>query len=680
MKSIEEQAINTYNNNLDYFFTEHPEIYKKINILNIAIESGQYKEKYSLEYKNHYFDIQEIASKQYLYAKDSNEISKQVAKQVNFTKTENVIETFYNINISEEQAQEYHEMTDVPYSPLYATSNLIYYATKNAPKTTTLKRLEKYIYFGVGTGKHLELIQKKVKSSKVIVIEDNLELFRLSLFTLDYGKVFKNIKIFYSIAEDNNTFKSIFTEYLTAGYNHNQYLKYTMFSENYISKIKNIQDIMVTESYIAYPYSKQLKSLLTTPEYLVENYNYLNVSKKINDDYFSKKPTLLLAAGPSLLKQIEWVKENQNKFIIVCVLASLQTLNKYNIKPDIVVNLDSSSIILKFFKNVNIETFLSDTLFLFSSMTNKKISDKVPKENIYIFESNSFYKQNFGSITTPSVGELAYGLLLKFGVKNLYLLGLDLALDAETKSRYSNQEHELGYTYKDEIEDTYNHKLEGSTAYVKGNFVDEVLTLPIFKISIHDFGVLSDRYKDHNQFVYNISDGAFLRGTTPLKIEDIDTTDMKILNKPLKGTLEKNFQQISQNYVNQDDLNYISAALDEAIYLYETIIEYKSKKPHTNIDVYMLTLSKLINTLLKIGKDDSLDINRIMYNYFRFITPYIFDLFNTKELSNTKKHIKKVNTILISQIEKILDIYIKTMSVYKLFAEKSFEEKRKSQS
>ncbi|MCF6309493.1 MAG: DUF115 domain-containing protein [Sulfurimonas sp.] len=672
MNSIEDQALQTYQNNMDYFSTQHPEVYKKLNLLNIAIETGQYKEKYSLEYKNNYFDIQELESQQFLYGENSNEISKKVAKKVNHTKTENVIETFYNQNLSENYAQQFHDIIEISYSPLYATSNLIFYTTKNAPKaTTTLKRLEKYIFFGVGNGKHLELIQNKIKSSKVLIIEDDLELFRLSLFTIDYNKVFENIKIFYSIAENNSEFKSTFENYLISGYNHNHYLKYTIFSENYISKIKKIQDIIITQNYIAYPYATQLKNILKTPEYLVENYNYLNISEHVNNNFFVKKSVLLLAAGPSLLKQIDWVKANQNKFIIICVLASLQTLYKHNIKPDIVVNLDPDEILLKFFKGIKVESFLSDTIFVFSSMVSKKVSNMVPKKNIYIFESNSHCKQNFGSITSPSVGELSYGLLLIFGIKTLYMLGLDLALDAETKRMYANEEHERGGKLNNEMEDVYNHQLEHTVAYVKGNFLDKVPTIPIFKTSIHDFGMLHDMYQKPDQTVYNLSDGAFLKGTIPLKIEDFNLTNMDIFSKPLRNELENFFQSFSQNHVNQDDTDYISEALNEGIYLFDTLKDYNLKKSYPNLDLYMLTLSQLINTLIGKEKEKALDINYIMYSYFLYITPYIFDFFNTKELSNNKKHIKKINTILVSQIEKILNIYIKTMHVYKLFAEKS---------
>ncbi len=671
MESIEKQAFETYQNNLNYFLKEHPEVYKKINLLNMAIESGQYQEKYALEYKDGYFDIQELNSKNYLYNDNSSKVSKVFAKSVNFSKTENVIETFYNVNLNEKSAQNYHDMIDVVKSPLYAAAKIIHYTTITVPKNTNLKKLEKYIYFGIGTGEHIKLIQEKIKSSKIIIIENNLELFRLSLFTLDFNNAFGNAHVFYSIAENIVEFKQTFSDFFVDGYNHNQYLKYTLFSQDYISRIKNIQDILITESYIIYPYTMHLRTLLKTPQYLINNYNYLNISENLDHGYFTQKPTLLLAAGPSLVKQIEWIQKNQHKFIVVCVLASLQTLYKYNIKPDIIINLDSDEILLKFLKGVDIENFLSDTIFLFSSMTNTELVNSFKKKNIFIFESTSHYKQGFGSMTTPSVGELSYGLLLTFGVKELYLLGIDLALDANTRQRYSNENHELGNQYKNEDENIYNHQLASTIAYVDGNFLDKVPTLPVFKVSIHDFGLLSTRKKSDIQNVYNLSDGAFLQGATPLKISDLDTKDFPSINKPIQNNLQDFFETISQDYVNEKDFDNLCNILNEAKYLLQKVNEYKLQKSFSNTNSYLITFAKLLNILIGLGKEEPSDMNTIMYNYFRYTTPYIFDLFNTKELTNPKKHIKKINAINVSQIQKILTIYIETIDSYKVLVEDS---------
>jgi hypothetical protein len=49
--SIEEKAIQMFQENLLFFQTNHTQVYEKIIALNTAIEKGFYEEKYDLEYK-----------------------------------------------------------------------------------------------------------------------------------------------------------------------------------------------------------------------------------------------------------------------------------------------------------------------------------------------------------------------------------------------------------------------------------------------------------------------------------------------------------------------------------------------------------------------------------------------------------------------------------------------------
>ena len=84
MSTIEETALNTYTKNIDYFKKEHPEIYEKIDNLNTNLNSILYTNKYELEYKDEgYFDVLELASKQFLYQQNSLEYSEFLANIIN---------------------------------------------------------------------------------------------------------------------------------------------------------------------------------------------------------------------------------------------------------------------------------------------------------------------------------------------------------------------------------------------------------------------------------------------------------------------------------------------------------------------------------------------------------------------------------------------------------------------
>lgn len=64
--TIEQQAYSLYKTNLNYFKNNFPELYEKLNLLDVAIQLGQYKENLALEYNNNYFDLRDEQSKEWL--------------------------------------------------------------------------------------------------------------------------------------------------------------------------------------------------------------------------------------------------------------------------------------------------------------------------------------------------------------------------------------------------------------------------------------------------------------------------------------------------------------------------------------------------------------------------------------------------------------------------------------
>ena len=76
--------------------------------------------------------------------------------------------------------------------------------------------------------------------------------------------------------------------------------------------------------------------------------NYL-----INNNFYSKKPFVLVAAGPSLDKNLLILKEAQDKCIILCAEVILFKLMDNGITPDYVVTIDPSEQFVRFLKDVD---------------------------------------------------------------------------------------------------------------------------------------------------------------------------------------------------------------------------------------------------------------------------------------------------------------------------------------
>ncbi len=321
------------------------------------------------------------------------------------------------------------------------------------------------------------------------------------------------------------------------------------------------------------------------------------------------------------------------------------------------------------------DTFLKDTLFIFSSMTHKHVADLIPKERLYLFDSMANHKKDFGQIVAPSVGELSYGIMLTLGFTDIYLLGLDLALDPETNQRYADKEHKLNLTEEDT--NIHSAQLQNTIINVKGNFIDTVSTLPIFKMSIDSFKYLSMSRKKNTQSVYNLCNGAMLEGSIPLHIEDI--TELKSFDKDdtYKKLFKEFFDKNSENHATKNDIDYLNTLLIEAQKLRAILIEYSTTIVYDTIDDNMINFGNLIEILQGKDSDTKTELHAIMTKYNQFITGYVIAFFNTNEIQEQNKHFEYIFATYIQQSQKIINVYVQTVENYKIIAEYNLEKIKK---
>ncbi|MGN0342157.1 MAG: motility associated factor glycosyltransferase family protein [Roseburia sp.] len=173
--------------------------------------------------------------------------------------------------------------------------------------------------------------------------------------------------------------------------------------------------------------------------------------------YFQEKkvcdlPVIIVAAGPSLNKNIEELKEAKGKAFIMVVDAALRAMESHGICPDLALSVDAK-VRDEFFQGVNIEKmalFLSthSNPSLIQAHKGRHFYDTAPNDlfasyarqvsdNQYVFLGNG------GSVSTA-----AYCLALYLGFRTIIFVGQDLAFtDGQSyhkelvKDEKSNQEY-----------------------------------------------------------------------------------------------------------------------------------------------------------------------------------------------------------------------------------------------
>lgn len=649
-----DEVIARFNKNIVYFQENQNTVFSKLVSFDDAIEKGYYQEKYELVYENDDYDVFEKNTLQYLYAKDIKKHTKSVIDNVHLDLLENLFEGVYNYEISDEDLARYSNLNHFE-SEISSIALLLHTLQNQEIKSKYLKKLNKFIFFGTGLGRHIEELDKKIASKVYFIIEDDLELFRLSLFVTDYDALSKNATLIFSVFEDEIEFLKTSRIFLDVQYELNRYLKYFYLLSSKNEKIDLFHCSIMDQSHLHFSYNNYLVQSLLPLKYLHGGYSFLNKNVSFLGDFFSSKPVLLLAAGPSLLKNIKWVKEHQNKFIIVSVSVILSILEEEQITPDIVIHLDAIDKDLSFNK-IKSFSFLQNTIYLFSAKTAPSMLDKIKRENVFFFENSTSYKEKSFRPSSPCVGSVSYQILLYFGVRNMYLLGLDLAVDSKTgMTHYESHEYSKNLGIEKSIFDGDSLSYKSNLIEVDGNFEKKVYTTSSFKGSIETIDFTTQKIKKEIQNIFNLSNGAKFLGIKPLQTNNIllNSIDKKDISKELLKIFEKE----SLNILTGDEKTKILKAVVFAKNSKKAVASFL-KNIFTSEEEFkkeLLTLSKNLTQYFKY------DLEYIFDSYFKYVLAYIFDFLNREELELGNKEIEMLQKLVGRELEKIINYYQEKM-------------------
>lgn len=660
-QEIELKAIDNYVNNMKFLKEHSPQLHRKLLVLDEALNSGVIKSKFELEYRNNeYFDILDVEKNSWFYGINSLEHAKSITKDIDLDATKNSFKTFYEFHY-EDGVMEKVKNVSILSSVVFGNAPIVDYINNNSPEQRILKQIFCYLIFGVGLGFHLPLIKKNIGAKFYLIIEPQLEIFRLSLFTINYEELNIGNQLMFFIGNDKETFALRFREFHDKAYLYNQYIKFFLFSKTSEIYFEQIQSMLSSQGHTMFSYERMLYSMAQTAEYVQNGFNFMKVNARMNLKLANNAPYLMLAGGPSFKKNIEFVKKNQDKFIIVTILSLVVILEEYGIQPDIITNYDDSEVFIDIvYKKLKNENYFDDKIIILSSHVNRKFVSLLPKDNIYFFNALFSSKKDYGAVTGPSIGEMTYALSLIFSPNELYLLGLDLAHDPETgKSHFEgyNEESQFSVDRDASIE---KFSLRRNVMKLKGNLRDEVETTAVYYISIKQFDVFTKMYNpDKKTIVYNLSDGAYLKDVIPLEIKDFNTSKYMDIDKTnLKDEIRDLLSNFSSKQFSEEDIIVNKEKFEDANKLKEKCNNILLSIKHSSIDEYLIALENLDAEFSK-SEYKCGDLNSAILNFFRYNLPYIFYFFNLKGIKNPKSHIKKINKNLSNKLEKIIDFYLR---------------------
>ena len=599
IEEIQNTMFLIYSKNLNFFKNDYPEIYMKI----LDLEKKNIYE-YSIDFINNHFELVNNKN-EYIYNCDPYYDAEYRLKNINEGSSFSLIKT----DKEYDQVKTYDFRID-PYAILNNYIEII--------KNKNVCINQKCIFLGSILGLHISSIVKESDFKIFLIIEDNLEIFRLSMFLNDYEDISIKKKIFFMINEKNKSDKIIDLLQISPEYNNK--IRFELASEKDFYLIEEVLNIFLQENEINYPFSEYLISYIRGITYIKNNYNLL----KLNTSYSILKGhrILFLGGGLSFEKEIDFIIRNKNKFLIVCVAAVLKILEKYDIVPIIIITSDSSNVIKEQFL-VN-DKYYTNSIILASNKTDENVIRLFSKENVFLFNDSLELFNDTGINIGVNVGNIGYSILLKLGVDSIYLLGFDACIDQNSKKSHSTKIETTEYKsfdlFKEEKVSSETHLIK-----VKGNFRSFVYTTNHFKGMIDSFVKMKN---DFNVNAYNLSDGAFLDGIKPLKPSNLSFNSLYTTNNEI--ILKKGFRKISKNDFTTLELSLINDEKD----LIEQLKNLDKLELYSNfVNIY----KKNENSLLL----------QILNKYFLLVLPYY----------NYSKQIDifKANNLLINNFYDIID-------------------------
>jgi len=656
----------TFLANLAFLSEYDNNLFQRVDQLSQMIEKGIYKEKYRLEFimESGDFDIYDIINDKYLYNKEPKKINDEMVKKIELDEKNSIfdlpehfifkdkpeIDTENRFNFEKQI-----ETLSLTNSNMWEYSNVLKDFLDNKKKR--LKKVKKFIFLGTLLGRHIPRIADKVDAEMYLVLERNLEIFRLSLFTVDYTILAKKGAIFSimdNVEDEESKFKHFillepFNNYLikfsTSGINIDEYIDFTL---------NTLHSLRPT----SYDYSRRLYIHANRATKVFSNgYRTLHLDKiKEQSLLFKDIPILYLAAGPSLDENIEWIKSNQDKFFIVTIGAAYKKLLSNNIKVGMIVTVDESTILEKLqFDDESVKNIDKDTILLASLTTHEKILQKFTGDNLFMYELFTPFEKNNIVYDGLSVGEIALAMLMDFNPSEIYILGLDLSLNQETGESHSKESDSMVQMLdleKVQNRDTFSHNK--SLIKVRGNLEEEVFTIPLFYNSIKNAEKKIAKKEDDLE-IYNLSShGAYLKGAIPTKISELNMDNFNTfdsMNKKLIKFLTKNsFTEVSEETKEnfKKEISLLNLEIKEML---KNIIS-------NNISSYDEFLNEILVIHKKISESNLPVVYQIINNYFQMIVPYLSYHFNDTKVKKEAKKIKKIKEIFVSQMEEFIDDYI----------------------
>ncbi|MDO6558202.1 6-hydroxymethylpterin diphosphokinase MptE-like protein [Paraglaciecola chathamensis] len=483
------------------------------------------------------------------------------------------------------------------------------------------------IMFGLGVGYQLEKLLDEHTVEKLFVCEPNPDFFYASLFAIDWQTIFEKIeasdtRIYLNVGDDGtHLFNDLLNQFHSIGpyILNNTYFYQSYYNASLNSAIAQLREQLQVVISMGEYFDHAYYGIEHMKEGFRRDYPVLmnNPSQYLN--YKDKEvPVFIIGNGPSLDMSIEAIKEWREQVIVISCGTALQALYKNGITPDFHAEIEQNRSTydwpvligdlgyLKEITLISCNGIHPDTCELYKDVL---VAFK-EGESSTVSALSVLGKQHFEVLqqSFPTVSNFVTNIISVLGFNHIYLMGVDLGF-VDVNLHHSKSS---GY-YQEDGKETYDYSAKNITSLVvPGNFRPRVNTKHEFKVSRQVIEQVTHR-KPKEQTFYNCSDGARIKGTTPLEIDNLlIMASNGERNKALASLKNKAFSnKHSTQFIAKYEKQFSHDLLLEEIQQLQNIVEKNIPAPED------------INNLINAQKEllfDSYQSGRSLLFYYMYGT------------------------------------------------------------
>jgi len=423
------------------------------------------------------------------------------------------------------------------------------------------------ILFGIGTGKHIEKLLKKLDDvNNFIIIDENYEFLKISMHLIDWRAIFKffthNHRSLHFIIHNNpqeNAHSLLNTIFANFPYYFFNVYFISHYESNFFNNVKKILLDKINLGITGLGFYDDEKIGL---EHTIENLSNDIPLFKYTNNLPNDSSAFIVGSGPSIDKDIEIIKQLQDKVVIFSCGTSLKVLYENNIIPDYHIEQERppdqcDRVVDNFPKE-----YLKKINIIGLNVVSPKMFELFKSSKIFFRENDAGGSMAPNIIQldhcNPTVVNATCSFASEIGFDNIFLFGADMGYrDAENHHSKSSDYYKGSLT-------AWKPNTIGQQYPANFNNQEMLYTTEIFlwckqriENCIYEYNIKDKKSINY----YNCSDGLYIERCVPLHSNKIQLNPNVKKDQILQGienSFDKDFQTIHEelhdNFLKQQEI------------------------------------------------------------------------------------------------------------------------------